>query len=220
MKTLYGIGVGPGDPDLITVKALKCIQQANHIFVPRPHIQKPGAAETIAAEYLHTKSVVPLGFPMGQENTRHYRQAAVLINKTLQDGQTGTFLTIGDPLVNSTYTHIMFETQRLGIQQIVVPGITSYQTAAATLQIPITLKDERFYLADGYIDEVILERVNSVCLLKPFKDKVNTLKKLERRGFQYAYVKYCSYPNEEILREPSQILQDNTYMSIIVARKQ
>jgi precorrin-2/cobalt-factor-2 C20-methyltransferase len=204
----------------MTVKALKCIQQADYVFVPRPHIQKPGAAETIAAEYLCSKIVVPFEFPMGQENTGRYRQTASLIDETLQDGQTGAFLTIGDPLVNSTYTSIMFETQRLDIQQIIVPGITSYQAAAATLHTPITLKNECFHLADGYIDETILARVNSLCLLKPSKEKANTLKLLEKFGFQYAYVKYCSYPNEEILREPSQILQDNTYMSIIIARKQ
>ena len=219
MKTLYGVGVGPGDPGLLTMKAINLIRKAAYVFVPRTREDKQGMAEAVVAEYLEGKNIVYLYFPMREDNSERYKQAAETINSTLKDGEIGVFITIGDPMVYSTYSYVMFEAQQLGIKQVVVPGVTSFNAATATLRIPMTLKKESFYLADGFVDEEILQRVNSLCVLKPHKDKANTLEKLEKHQFQYIYIKHCSLPEEVILIEKEQIMQDRTYMGLIFARR-
>ena len=219
MKTLYGVGVGPGDPELVTLKAVRLIRTADYVFVPRSKQDKPGMAEAIVAEYLEGKNIVYLHFPMGPDNSERYKQAAETIDKTLKGGEVGVFITIGDPMVYSTYAYIMFEAQKLGMEQVIVPGITSFNAAASTLGIPVTLKNEKFYLADGSVDEEILQRVQTVCILKPRKEKADTLEKLEKYGFEYAYIKRCSLPQEEILKEKDSIMQDHDYMTVIFARR-
>lgn len=219
MKTLYGVGVGPGDPELVTLKAIRIIREADYVFVPRSRIDDQGMAEKIVAEHLDGKNVIYVHFPMGPDNSELYKRTAEKIYTTLDDNETGAFITIGDPTVYSTFTYVMFEVQKLGMNFMIVPGIASFSAAAAALRLPLTIKDESFYLADGCVDEDILQRVHSVCVLKPRKKHVETLRKFEQYGFEYAYIKRCSLPQEEILREKEQIMQDRDYMTVLFARK-
>lgn len=100
-----------------------------------------------------------------------------------------------------------------------MPGITSFNAAASALGLPIALRDESFYLADGDIDEEILKRIDTVCILKVNKDKENIISKLERYGFKYAYVKRCTQQAQKLIYEKQKMLEDNDYMSLIFARR-
>ena len=117
--------------------------------------------------------------PMGADNAERYVRIAQLIDQTLHDDETGAFLTLGDPLVYSTYAYIMFEAQKYGIETRIIPGITSFTAAASALTMPMALKDESVYLADGHVDEDVLRRVQTVCVLKPRREKAETLEKFE-----------------------------------------
>lgn len=219
MKTLYGVGVGPGDPELLTVKAIKVIRDADYVFVPRSKPEEQGMAEAIVAEYLEEKTLVYLHFPMGPDNSERYKKTAEIIDETLKDGEIGAFITIGDPTIYSTFSYIMFEAQKLRINLAIVPGISTFNAAAAALRLPLTIKDESFYLADGHVDEEVLQRVQSVCVLKPRKENAETLKKFEKYGFEYSYIKRCSFPEQEVLRDRESIEQDRDYMTALFARK-
>jgi precorrin-2/cobalt-factor-2 C20-methyltransferase len=85
--------------------------------------------------------------------------------------------------------------------------------------MPLTLKDESFYLADGTLDEEILKRVNTVCVLKIIKNKTDTLEKLEKHGFKYVCVKRGTREDETFIYEKEDIIKDNDYMSLIYARR-
>ena len=219
MKTLYGVGVGPGDPELLTLKAARVIREADYVFVPRPKKGVAGMAETIAADHLAGKTCVYLHLPMGAENAERYREMAETIAETLRDGERGAFITLGDPGVYSTFAYLMIAAQTLGLHIEIIPGIPSFAAASAALRQPITTRDESFYLTDGIVDEDILRRTQAVCVLKPRKEMADALEKLERHGFEYAYVKRCSLPDEEILRERERIAQDRDYMTLLLARK-
>jgi precorrin-2/cobalt-factor-2 C20-methyltransferase len=219
MKTLYGVGVGPGDPELLTVKAIKVIQKADYVFVPRSKPAEQGMAEAIVAEYLEGKTLVYLHFPMGPDNSELYRTTAEKIHETLQDGEVGAFITIGDPTIYSTFTYVMFEAQKFQMQFVLVPGISTFNATAAALQMPVTIKGESFYLADGSVDEEVLQRVQSVCVLKPRKENAETIRKFEKHDFEYSYIKRCSFPEQEILRDRKSIEQDRDYMTALFARK-
>ncbi len=219
MKTLYGVGVGPGDPELLTVKAIKVIQNADYVFVPRSKPDEQGMAEAIAAEYLEGKKLIYLHFPMGPDNSELYKKTAGKIADTLEDGETGAFITIGDPTIYSTFTYVMIEAQKLQMHLAIVPGISTFNAAAAALRLPVTIKDESFYLADGHVDEEVLQRVQSVCVLKARKENAETLETFKKYGFEYSYIKRCSLPEQEILRDRKSIEQDRDYMAALFARK-
>lgn len=218
MKTLYGVGVGPGDPELLTLKTVRCIREAQHIFVPRTRPEKPGLSEMAVQEYLHDKHVVTFHFQMGADNAKQYAETAYTIDAAMNDGETGVFITLGDPLVYSTSIYIMREAQKLGIVTKIIPGIPSFTAAASVIGRPFAVKDEQVYVTDGHIDEHILQRVQIVCILKPQRRKAEILKLLEKHRFDYTYITRCSLPQETVLRDKEAILQDREYMSLIIGK--
>ncbi|HWQ30633.1 MAG TPA: precorrin-2 C(20)-methyltransferase [Negativicutes bacterium] len=216
MKILYGIGIGPGDKELLTLKAYRLIRTCDYVFVPESRGES--LATLITHEYIKDKKVVSLSFPMGEDNSRNYRDAARIIDDTLKEEEAGVFLTLGDPMTYSTYAYLMRELEAAGINTETIPGITSFNAAASILGLPITVKGESFYLADGDLDEEILNRVNSVCILKVARNKESIINKLEKHGFDYTYVKRCTQKNQRLIRDRAEILEDQDYMSLIFAR--
>jgi precorrin-2/cobalt-factor-2 C20-methyltransferase len=217
LKKFYGVGVGPGDKELITLKAYNLIKNCDYVFVPKS--RGDSLAKKIAEDFTQGKNIIELRFPMGEDNSERYKEAALKINETLQEEEIGVFLTIGDPMTYSTYIYLMKELIKLKIEVSTVPGITSFGAVASTLNLPITLKGEGFYLCDGELDEEILKKVDSVCVLKVNKVKEEILNKLERHNFKYVYVKKCTQQEEKILFDKEEILKDDDYMSLIFGRR-
>ena len=141
--TFYGIGVGPGDPELLTVKAAAVLGRCRHVFVPKAKISADSVALEIARRYLGKDSAVhELLFPMltdREQLSRHWAEAAAQIAPVLKAGEDACFLTIGDPLLYSTYIYLLDELKRQapGANVVIVPGITSFCAAAALTQFPI-----------------------------------------------------------------------------------
>lgn len=217
MKVIYGIGIGPGDKELLTLKAYRLIRTCDWVFIPE---SKGGSlAGTICEEYIKDKKVIELSFPMKEDNKLRYRQAAQRIDEVLSEDEAGVFLTLGDPMTYSTYGYLMKELAALNIQAEAIPGITSFGAAASVLGLPITLRDEGFYLADGDVDEEILKRIDTVCILKSGKNKENIINKLEKHGFGFAYVKRCTQEDQRVIYDRREMLEDNDYMSLIFARR-
>lgn len=194
MKILYGVGVGPGDPELLTLKAVRCIREAQHVFVPRTRPEKPGLAEMAVQEYLHDKHVITFHFQMRADNAEQYAETAHTIDAAMKDGETGAFITLGDPFVYSTYIYIMREAHKLGIVTKIIPGIPSFTAAAAALGQPIAVKGEHVYVTDGDVDERILQQVQTVCILKARRSTAQTLEMLEKHGFRYACISIAHSP--------------------------
>ena len=101
---LYGVGVGPGDPELMTVKAVRIIREADIIAVPDGQ-----TAQNIAADYLEGKEILPCSMPMLRDKAllaQKHDEAAERICALLEQGKTVAFLTLGDPSVYSTYMYV------------------------------------------------------------------------------------------------------------------
>jgi precorrin-2/cobalt-factor-2 C20-methyltransferase len=145
--------------------------------------------------------------------------AANIINETLKDNEIGVFLTLGDPMTYSTYAYLMKELTLLKVETETIPGITSYNAAAALLGLPITLRDESFYLADGDVDEAVLKKIDTVCILKVSKNKAEIIDKLERNAFNYVYIKRCTQADQAVIYNKEEMLADKDYMSLIFARR-
>lgn len=217
MRKFYGVGVGPGDSELITLKALNTIKKCDYVFTPKS--KGISTARDIASEYLLDKEVIELEFPMGEDNSDRYRKAAKQIDEALKPGETCVFLTLGDPMTYSTYLYLMLEVKSTDIEIETIPGITSFGASTSRLNLPLTLKGESFYLCDGKLDVDILKKVDSVCILKVNKIKKEVIEKLEANNFSYTYVKRVTRSDEKLIYDKEEILKDNDYMSLIFGRK-
>lgn len=216
MKKLYGIGTGPGDPNLLTLKAVKAMEEADIIFAPN-NKGKNMALDT-AEEFIKDKEIVYIDFPMGNVVRKDYEDAAKVISEKIPQGGKGAFLTIGDSMIYSTFIYIMEELEDEEIEIEIVPGIPSFVASAAAAKVPLTVKGDNFILCDEF-HEGLLEDGNSIAILKTLRNKESILEKLEESNYEYNYIKKVSLEDQEILAEKEEIIKDKNYMSLILARK-
>jgi precorrin-2/cobalt-factor-2 C20-methyltransferase len=139
----YGIGVGPGDPELLTVKATSILRNCSHLFVPKAKSEGDSVALAIAGRYVRSDAQKhELVFPMTSDSeklARSWKESAEQVAAVLETGADACFLTLGDPLVYSTYIYLLRAlNQRLpGLEAVTVPGITSFCAGAALSNFPL-----------------------------------------------------------------------------------
>lgn len=217
MKKIFGVGVGPGDKEYITLKGYNLIRKADVVFIPKSCGKS--TAGNIAEDYIKDKRVLEINFPMGEDNLERYKEAAAFIDSEVKDNEIGVFLTIGDPMVYSTFLYLMFELEKRNICTESIPGITSFCAVANKVRIPLTLKGDRFYLCDGEIDKNSLKSCDSISILKTYKNKDSIISMLEEEGFDYVYIEKCTCKDEKIIYDKSEILKSEDYMSLILGRR-
>ncbi|MEW6350287.1 MAG: precorrin-2 C(20)-methyltransferase [Thermodesulfobacteriota bacterium] len=141
--TLYGIGVGPGDPDLITVKGAAMLGRCRHVFAPRAPHESESLAYRIAAKHIRSDAQIHrITFPMTSDRSElqaRWRESAGLIAEVLQTGADACYLTLGDTLLYSTYVYLLRELTALCPEAhvVTIPGISSFSAAAARVGFPV-----------------------------------------------------------------------------------
>lgn len=142
---LYGIGVGPGDSELITVKGARLIGEADIIITPKTEKKDGSVALNIAKPYIqsHTE-IVPVVFPMNlnDEWSNAWEDAQKIIASYLDDGKDVIFLTLGDPMFYSTYMYVYRLADEAGYEIETVPGITAFCAIGSHLGYPIVEDEE------------------------------------------------------------------------------
>ena len=133
---LVGVGVWPGDPELLTVKGLRVLREAYAVFVPVADTGEVGRAEATVREYLEEGSVTRLLFALSDDpeaRERNWSNAANEVSKHLENGETCAFATIGDPNVYSTFTYLARTVREMqpDVDVETVPGITAMQDLAS-----------------------------------------------------------------------------------------
>ena len=176
LGTLYGISVGTGDPELITVKGLRLLQSTRVIAFPAGINQQPGVAQKIITRWLQPSQIkVALDFPYVRERAILETAWAKSANKVwhyLQKGQDVAFACEGDISFYSTFTHLATTLKQLYPSAIIttVPGVCSPVAAASDLGIPLTINHQRLTILPALYTveevEIALDTAEVLVLLK------------------------------------------------------
>ena len=208
--TLYGIGVGPGDPELLTLKAVRLLNEVDLIFTAASPGNDYSLARRIAGPHLKPGlEVRRLDFPMvGDEAAlaAAWRANAAEIAAVLKSGRSAAFLTLGDPLTYSTYGYVLPYLAELvpPANLVTVPGITSYQSAAARSNQPLASGLESLTILSGVENpenlDGLLDLSDNVVILKTYRSFDGLLKMLEKKGLldQTTLYSKVGLPDEEI----------------------
>lgn len=220
MGTLYGIGVGPGDEELLTLKAVNIIKKCDVVVAPCAREGKDSIAFDTARNFVDEhKEVIIKHFPMGgKDQDRKVFEAFEVIEEKLKEGKNVAFLTIGDPFVYSTYIYLLTHMKDRGYNTRTIPGITSFCAAASLAGENIVIGDERvLILPASQVDEIKDEKF--VVIMKLYRNEEKVLDRLEKKGFKYVFVKRAYREGQQIFRKREDILKNRDYMSLIIAQR-
>lgn len=221
---LYGVSTGPGDPELMTIKAAKVLEQARVIATPRT---KNG--NTIALDIASSvvdmagKIIVYLDFPMSKEESvliaNYQRQAAIIIDY-LRDGHDVAMLNIGDASLYSTFSYIRDIVVGNGFSSVVIPGVNSFSASAAVLGISLTKKNLPLTVIPGQYEELdnALSKPGTKVIMKPASQMADIVKLLsERHLLENSYaVCNCGLPEEMIYDELTKVPTRGSYLITII----
>ena len=215
---LFAIGVGPGDPELITLKAVNILKDIDIIACPSKE-NRPGIAYDIAAKAvpeITKKQIMTLEFPMTKKDvTDAHKMAAKKLMQVLDDGNDTAFLTLGDPSIYSTFSYISDLIRQNGYEVYVISGVTSFSAAAAKLLLPLSLGDESVMITSKeYTDNaktLVIMKAGSI--LRELKDKVSKTDK------EMYMVENCGMEEERIYKGIDSIPDEAGYFSIVIVKE-
>jgi precorrin-2/cobalt-factor-2 C20-methyltransferase len=210
-----GVGVGPGDPELITIKAAKALQTADIICIPKANIDKPSFAVTMIKQILAERKVKPemleLIFPMTKDditNQELWDKNANVIAQKVNSDKTVVFITLGDPMFYSTFIYL-YQSLQNGHPNValeIIPGISAFNACATSARIPLAEKDELITVIPSGLDEKLVEEVakhsENLIFIKCAYRLKELIPVLKRSGFKenstIALVRRCSLQNETV----------------------
>jgi precorrin-2/cobalt-factor-2 C20-methyltransferase len=229
---LYGIGVGPGDPDFITLKAVEILATVDMVFAA----SSTKNAHSLAAEIAkpHLRASVPiqrLPFPMTRDKQAKeaaWQDNAETVIRALEQGKNVAFITLGDCMTYSTYGYLLQYIRKLAphIEICSIPGITSYQAAAARINTPLVEGEESMILLSGVTGgdkfRQISDHADNVVFLKAYKNADDIATALDEAGMvedSVGIVK-CGLEGEQIIRNVN-AFQEKTpdYWTLIISKK-
>lgn len=220
MAKCYGIGVGPGDPDLLTLKALKLLRVCPVVAAP-----DNATAFDIARgvyEDIESKEYMPLKLVMTKDvekREKAYRQAVKEIENKLDEGKDVACLTLGDVSVYSTFMYMYKLLTEDGYEAEIVPGITSFCASAARMGISLGEREESIHIiASSYDLEKELDYSGTKIYMKAGK-QISKLRELLQKKDKKAYaISNCGMPEEKVYESLDELGDDASYYSLIIVK--
>lgn len=221
----YGVGVGPGDPELMTLKAVRLIKE-NQVFAFPGKDPKESVAYKIAVEAapeLAEKELISIYMPMTMDRDaqkKSHREGADKIEKYLDEGRNVVYLTLGDSTIYCTFSYLQKLIEEDGYETELVSGITSFCAAAARLGIPIVEWNEVMHVVPAaHKLESGLELPGNYVLMKSGSHMEEVKGILRESGRKTQMVENCGMPDEKIYRSVEEIPDEAGYFSLIIAKE-
>ena len=230
---LYGVGVGPGDPELLTLRACRILSRVPVVFVPQKDGESGGFARSIISGVIKSppQRTVDLVFPMIKDKAKlaaHWKQAVDTIWEQLADGKDCAFVNVGDPLLYGTFIHVFEVLMQYhpDARVAVIPGISSVSAAAARTLTSLASNNERVAIisaadSDQFIRET-LTSFDTVVFLKVPRPPDRLLDILAEMDLteKSVYVRRCTTPDEQIVRDIARLRGTSLdYFSLVLVRK-
>lgn len=228
-KILYGIGVGPGDPELLTVKALRCIGDSDVVILPAKTREDCYAYQIVRQAYpqIEEKEIVCLPFPMIKEKAllkKAHDEIYEKIEGFLLAEKTVAFLTIGDPCVYSTYSYIHSRILENRGRAVIVNGVPSFCAAAAALGIPLgDSREEIHIIPASYNIGDTLNLSGTKIYMKSGKGLAELKKMLleskKAAQLEVYSVSNCGMENEVICVGLENLDTESGYLTIVIVKE-
>lgn len=234
---LFVIGVGPGDPELLTLKAARILREAKCICVPKGREEGSSLALSIVrgAMDLEGKEIVEAHFPMrktresaqGSELDSKWNETVEAVMSRLKKGTDVAFITLGDPTVYSTFFYLHDRLLDLdpSLPIEIIPGVSSITASASRAGVSLSLADEKIAVIPAtYVKDLrgVLKDFDVLVLMKVHRVFGEIRKGLEEAGLadKAVYVVRASMEDEKVFRNIGEVREEDLdYFSMVIVRK-
>ena len=227
----YGVGVGPGDPELLTVRAQRLLQQVGVICYTELDNGAPsfalGVVKSLVAEDAY---LLPITIPSDDSPISHetWHIASEQIGAKLRKGLDVAFITEGDPMLYSEYPHLIehLQAEISDLRAEIIPGVPSVMAAAASSGIPLVLQGQRLAILPAVygIDDLreAITGFDTIVLMETDQNLMRALANLESLGLagHAIYVRQASTARESVIHDISQVTsEDLDYFSLLIIKR-
>jgi len=226
----YGIGVGPGDPELLTIKAIRAMEKVDVLIAPKTEKKDGSVALSIAKPYLKKDiEIVYQVFPMVKgfaDDTRAWEDNKTEILALLKSGKNVAFLTLGDPMFYSTYIYVYRLLEHEDIEIVTIPGVPAFAAIASQVGRPIVEGDDVLAVIPATAEPDKIQRALSVAdnavLMKVYKNFSDVAHQLAAHGMadNAVLVSRAGLPDERIIEDVVAHADEKlNYLSTILTRR-
>lgn len=221
---LIGIGTGPGDPELMTIKACRALRECDVLAVPDSEKGQSAAYRIVeqacpeVAEKPSISVVMPMTHDLEKLQASH-RAAADLVEQQLDQGKNVVFITLGDPTVYSTYMYVHQLVMQDGYDVEIIPGVTSFCAAAARLNVSLGERAQMIHIvpsSHGVTEALKLPGVK--ILMKAGSKMAQVRQDILDSGKEAKMVENCGMPGEKLYQSAEEIPQQPGYFSLIIVK--
>lgn len=222
---LYGVGVGPGDPELLTLKALRLVKEAEVIALPGEIPEDTVAFKIVEGAYpeLGKKELLAVPFPMSKdpEVLKSYHDAgAEKVKAVLDQGKDVVFLTLGDPTVYSTYIYIQRIVKECGYDAEIINGVPSFCAVAAKLGDSLADRSEQLHIIPSNYDiKEALKLPGNKILMKAASKLSDVKKVLKEQGQEAWMIENCGMEEEKIYHSVEEMPEKATYYTTLLVKE-
>lgn len=222
--TLYGIGVGPGDPELMTYKAARMIRECPVAAIPHKDRERCTAYQIAkkAVPELEEKELLCVDMPMTKDKAKleqSHREGARALAAVLDQGKDIALLTLGDSSIYASCGYLMEQVRLLGYQTEMVNGIPSFCAVAARLGIPLVENAEELHILPASYPLSEGLELSGVKVLMKAGGKLGEVKQmLEQGDYQVSMVENCGLPGEKVYHSLEEIPDEAGYYSLLIVR--
>lgn len=221
---LYGIGVGPGDPELLTIKGLRIIKECDIIALPSKDKMTCIAYKIVKDVYeeIDEKDFILLDYPMSKDKElleRCRTENENQITNLLKQGKNIAFLTLGDPTIYSTYIYLHKSMKEKGFVAQIISGVPSFCSIAASLSISLSEAEEEIHILPATYGVSKTYEMSGTKILMKSGTKLKEIKQLVRKKDCYvAMVENCGMPNEKIVVGVDKLEDSSGYYTTVIIK--